>query len=134
MDNLKYEDVLFIKCPKNKVMFYFVCILIVLLYFANSMYTYDNLIVSGIYSEEIISINVLSDYSSIITRGEYIKIDDEKYEYQVLSVSEIISDGINYYQTIEIEVPKNYFDNEVLEINIFYDHEKIIKKIKKLIF
>ena len=96
---------------------------------------YDVYNTYAIYQNSHLILNIPINYSDTITNAEYFKIDDEKYEFEVLSVSEILVDTnamINYQEVI-ISYDKVMPENTIVNVSIYYDQEKVLEKIKNLI-
>lgn len=96
---------------------------------------YDIYEIVGISTGDTVVINVPLDYSDTIKNGEYLKINDRKYDYEILDIGGLEYDlelGLNF-QSYSLKIEESFKKNEVLKIKIYYDYEKIIKKIKKIL-
>lgn len=91
----------------------------------------------AIYQQESgsLKINFLLDDISKLSQYENIIIDHQKYLFQIQNISEILIDNKNFenYQIIDLESPKPYRNNQVIQIYLLDKKEKIIKKLKKLL-
>ena len=91
----------------------------------------------AIYKQESgsLKINFLLDDISKLSQYENIIIDHQKYLFQIQNISEILIDNKNFenYQIIDLESPKPYRNNQVIQIYLLDKKEKIIKKLKKLL-
>ena len=96
---------------------------------------YDTYKISGIVEDSIIYLNVPLDYSDTLKKGEYLKIDNIKYDYDILEISGLEVDTVNYinYQTFALKIDAEVLNNEVLTITIYYNKEKNYQKLKRLI-
>ena len=67
---------------------------------------------------------------------EYIKVDNKKYLGKVINISEVQLDNVSLinYQEVKLETSVDAVDNQIFKVSIFYNKEKVIKKIKKIIF
>ena len=95
---------------------------------------FDTYNCKGIYNEDFIYINVPITYSDTLTKGNYLKINKEKYLYEIAEISEIEVDPTNLinYQTFKIKIEKEFINNELIDITIYSNKEKIIEKLKEL--
>lgn len=111
-------------------------ILILILIFLQNYEVYDIYNTYGYYDKGGIKFNIPFINSDIINNMEYLKINNENYEYQNISISEILLDQatLTNYQEVSIEGAKSFIDNQVLKVTIYHNKEKIIKKIQKLLF
>lgn len=96
---------------------------------------YDSYQTFGIVDNSIIYINIPLDYSDTLKNGEYLKINNKEYDYQILEISNIEVDSVNYinYQTYAIEIDEELLNNEVLTITFYYNKEKNYQKLKRII-
>ena len=80
-------------------------------------------------------LNIPINYSDTILKGEYFKIDDEKVDLEVLYVSDILinTDTLVNYQEIIVASKNDYPENLIINISIYYNKEKVLDKIKKLL-
>lgn len=97
---------------------------------------YDSYQTFGIVDNSIIYINIPLDYSDTLKNGEYLKINNKEYDYQILEISNIEVDSVNYinYQTYAIEIDEELLNNEVLTITFYYNKEKNYQKLKRIIW
>ena len=127
------DNLLFIYKPPKKfniIIFAYIIFLTLLLLYIFSHKIYSKKILKGIVSENqiVIPINYLD--SKIVSKSNFIKIDNRRYNLDVLEVSEIYNDGNVNIQDLKIKFNnKNYFDNQVIEVTFYYEYDYIIKKI-----
>ena len=81
-----------------------------------------------------IQINLSVEDTKKMLVSKQIQVDGSMFEYSVVEISDILVDPVNYlnYQTILINLKNNCGDwnnNQVLDIVIKYNKEKVIKKI-----
>ena len=71
----------------------------------------------------------------VFTQNPDFKIDDEKSDLEVLYVSDILidTDTLVNYQEVIVASSKNYPENLIINISIYYNKEKVLDKIKKLL-
>jgi len=97
---------------------------------------YDVYTIVGVSTGDAILLNVPLEYSDTLNHGEYLKIGDNTYSFLILSIGELEFDWdqqVNY-QTYSIKVDAKFLKNEVIKMTVYYDKEKIIEKIKKILF
>lgn len=117
--------------------FYLIMILLILLvlgiYFYNKD-TYDIYNTYFIFENNSMIINVDMNNSDVVEKGHFVKIDKKYYDYQIINKSSLLeNNNINYYE-YEISINKlKYKYDEVKEITFYYNKERVLKKILKII-
>ena len=132
---MDYENLLNIPYKSFRVFLIIIAISIIVFISVLNIKVYDVYNTYAIYQNSHLILNIPINYSDTITNAEYFKIDDEKYEFEVLSVSEILVDTnamINYQEVI-ISYDKVMPENTIVNVSIYYDQEKVLEKIKNLI-
>lgn len=132
---MNYEKLLNIPYKSFRVFLIIMAISIIVFISVLNIKVYDVYNTYAIYQNSHLILNIPINYSDTITNAEYFKIDDEKYEFEVLSVSEILVDTnamINYQEVI-VSYDKVMPENTIVNVSIYYDQEKVLEKIKNLI-
>ena len=132
---MNYEKLLNIPYKSFRVFLIIMAISIIVFISVLNIKVYDVYNTYAIYQNSHLILNIPINYSDTITNAEYFKMDDEKYEFEVLSVSEILVDTnamINYQEVI-ISYDKVMPENTIVNVSIYYDQEKVLEKIKNLI-
>lgn len=132
---MNYEKLLNIPYKSFRVFLIIIANSIIVFISVLNIKVYDVYNTYAIYQNSHLILNIPINYSDTITNAEYFKIDDEKYEFEVLSVSEILVDTnamINYQEVI-ISFDKVMPENTIVNVSIYYDQEKVLEKIKNLI-
>lgn len=90
----------------------------------------------GYVDGDKILLNIPIDYLDILEKMEYVKVNDQKYNLEVLDISEVLLDSelLVNYQVVSFKKCQDWLDNQVLNINIFYQKEKVWKKLEKFIW
>lgn len=88
----------------------------------------------GYINNKNLVLNVPITNPDTLNKLEYLSIDNKKCSGKEVSVSEIFLDEKNLinYQTVTIKLDKKYPENRVLKVSIYYNKEKVLKKLKKL--
>lgn len=122
---------------KSRVKFCLVLgIILGVLLYVSSKVTCDVYNTYGYILDNELIINIPTNYPDTINNMEYIKVDNKKYLGKVINISEVKLDAeslINY-QEVKFATNIDIVDNQVFKVSIFYNKEKVIKKIKKIIF
>lgn len=134
MGQLNYEDLLQIDYKKNIVMIVFSLTIVILLIVSFNINAYFSKECEGIYDGKYVSVTLLYDNISLFETGDYLLIEKEKYDYEIISYDNVYSLGEYYYQTVYLKIEKDFLENEVVEFTVFYEEEKMIEKIIDLIF
>lgn len=131
---MDYFDILIIK-PKYKVKFIImIIILIVILLFLFNFQVSNTLKLKGIINNNEIILNLPVKYSDTLIDGKFIKINNTKYLYKITNISPIKIDEQNMinYQTIHLKINEKLYQNQIIDITMFFQKEKLINKIKRI--
>lgn len=94
---------------------------------------YDVYNTYGVISNDNLIVNIPINYSDTIVSGTKIKVENDYYDLNIISISDLlISEGINY-QEVRVKIDNVYQENIILKITIYYNKEKVLKKLMKLI-
>ena len=126
LQNIKYKNNLFL------IIFLGIFIILINLSFFLEIYSYFN--TYGIYENGFIKVNILLENSDNITLSDKMKIKNEEYSFKINSISNLLSENYQNYQIYTLKTNINLKENEVVKITFYYNKEKIIKKIFKIIF
>lgn len=132
---MNYEELLNIPYKPWKLFITMTIIIIICGLIIINIEIYDVYNTYAYYKEGNIVLNIPINYSDTILNGEYFKIDDEKSDLEVLYVSDILidTDTLVNYQEVIVASSKNYPENLIINISIYYNKEKVLDKIKKLL-
>ncbi|HIS11989.1 MAG TPA: hypothetical protein IAB40_02635 [Candidatus Onthocola stercoravium] len=132
---MNYEELLNIPYKPWKLLITMTIIIIICGLIIINIEIYDVYNTYAYYKEGNIVLNIPINYSDTILNGEYFKIDDEKSDLEVLYVSDILidTDTLVNYQEVIVASSKNYPENLIINISIYYNKEKVLDKIKKLL-
>lgn len=126
LQNIKYKNNLFL------IIFLGIFIILINLSFFLETYSYFN--TYGIYENGFIKVNILLENSDNITLSDKMKIKNEEYSFKINSISNLLNENYQNYQIYTLKTNINLKENEVVKITFYYNKEKIIKKIFKIIF
>lgn len=96
---------------------------------------YDVYNTLGYINNDYLIVNIPVSSPDTISQMEYIKIDNQKYDLKIASISEIMLDqnSLVNYQELRFKVDK-FYENQVMNVTIYYNKEKVLEKLKKIIF
>ena len=124
--NLKYN--------KFYIMYIILFIALILLIVASNIEVFDEYNTYGISLDNNLLIDVPINNSDSVNKGNYLMINNLKYNYKIINISQVqISNMINY-QTFELKIDKKFKNNELVKVTFYYKKEKMIKKIIRIIF
>ena len=134
---MSYEELLRIDCKIYKKILIVVFGIIIIFLLLLNMNFYDVYNTKGYITNNNLILNIPYNYSDTIANGKYLKINNIKYNLKIITVNSP-SVGINsnlIYQEIMVKLDENliYNDNTVLNVSIYYNKEKLLDKIKKLL-
>lgn len=128
-----YLQLLSIKYKHFFLSFIISIIIIITLILSFFIKTYSSYRIKGVYQDDLI-VSVPLENSDAVNKGEYLTINQQRYSYNIKSISEIqVLNYINYQDYI-ISVDKIFKKNEVIEITFYYKKQRIIQKIIDIIF
>ena len=134
---MSYEELLRIDCKIYKKTLIVVFGIIIIFLLLLNMNFYDVYNTKGYITNNNLILNIPYNYSDTIANGKYLKINNIKYNLKIITVNSPSVD-INsnlIYQEIMVKLDQNliYNDNTVLNVSIYYNKEKLLDKIKKLL-
>ena len=134
---MSYEELLRIDCKIYKKILIVVFGIIIIFLLLLNMNFYDVYNTKGYITNNNLILNIPYNYSDTIANGKYLKINNIKYNLKIITVNSPSVD-INsnlIYQEIMVKLDENliYNDNTVLSVSIYYNKEKLLDKIKKLL-
>lgn len=130
LDNFKF---IYEKPKKyNIVLLIYILLLIFLIIFSSTIKCYSKLKVKATFIDDEIIIPIILDNTKVIEKSDFLKIDDKKYNFEILEYGEIYNDGdVNIQDIIINSNISKKLENQVFELTFYYDEELLIKKIVK---
>lgn len=129
-----YQSLLYMKFSNAKLIKFLLYIIIVSIIISIFTYDYTRFTTYGIITENYLVIDISTNNSDKITNSNFLKIDNVKYNYEIIDISEIKNDGVTMYQSFALKIKQTYKPNEILKVTFYYDNESILKKIIKIVF
>ena len=131
---MTYEELTHIKYHVYQVFIILVIIALIMSLYTLKIEVYDVYNTKGYIKNSNLIINIPIDYSDTIINGEYLVINDEKYNFEVKNISDVLlSNNVNY-QEVVLEIDSDIPENSIVDTMIYHDKEKVAAKIKELIF
>ena len=132
---MNYRDLLNIKYSIKYYFLLLILLFILLFIFISNKKIMDVYQTIGYVKDNNILINIPIS-NTMLSSLDNVTIEDNKYYKNDLVVSDILLDEINLinYQEIEIGLNNDIDDNLVVPVTIYYNEEKVLTKIKKLLF
>lgn len=96
---------------------------------------YEKLDVYAVSDGENLLLNIPVKYSDTLNEDSLISIKNNRYSYKLNSISELLYDETTKtnYQTFSIHIDKTFPLNEIVNVRIYYNKEKIYFKVLNLI-
>jgi len=132
---MNYCDLLNIRCSIKYYVVILLSLIIILFIIIGNKRITDVYKTVGYIKNNIVLINVpISE--SMISKLDNIKVEDNKYYLDDLAISDVLLDEVNLinYQEIMIDLKDNINDNLLVPVTIYYNEEKVLTKIKNLLF
>ena len=88
----------------------------------------------AIFRKHYLYVNIPIQDSDIINNGKFLKINGTKYNYQIINIGLLNYDEINniYYQEYVLQISKDFLDNEIKKISIYFQHKITFDKLIKI--
>ncbi len=90
----------------------------------------------AVFKDGYLYLNIDIDNTDAVNHGKYLNISGKKYEYKINNIGDLQVDEIKVvnYQTYELVINDSFKQNELQEITIYYNKERIINKLLKVFF
>ena len=115
-----------------KIILCIICLLITLIILANKIYIQNKFTSYGIYNNGLFLININVKLSDDLKKNDYIYLNDELVKFKINGFGENKIVNNEVYQDIELIIDKEFYDNEVLLIEFYYNKTSILKYVLDL--
>lgn len=129
-----YNSLYHIKYPKHILIIFLIIVLLVSLIVTFKTKAYSSYKTYGVYLNSQLYVDIPITNSDAVNKGEYIKIDNQKYDIVIREISGLQTQGNINYQTYSLKAFKEYKNNQIVEITFYYNKQRIITKIMDIIF
>lgn len=130
---MSYNELINIKYHLYHIFIIITAIVIIITIYILNIKIYSAYNTKGFIKNNKLVLNIPIENSEVIINGEYLVIEDKKYNYEIENISEILlSNNINYQEVI-LNLKNDFKENSIIETTIYYDKEKVATKIKKII-
>ena len=130
---MNYDELLNIKYKVYNGFLVLIILGIILTVYLFNNEVYDVYNTFGYINNDNLILNIPIEYSDTVVNGEYLMINDKKYNYEILNISEILQSNNINYQEVTLKFENQFLENMVLNTNIYHTKEKVFNKIKKII-
>lgn len=129
------EELLNIPYNVFKLIFIIAFLLIMVFVGILNVKVYDVYNTYAYYENGNIVLDIPITYSDTILNTEYFKITDKKYEFNVMAISDVLlnRESMINYQEVTVGVDDVYPEKAIVKVSIYYNKEKVLSKIKKLL-
>ena len=133
---MNYLDLINIKYSFKIELFILVIAFIIIIGYVLNIDIYECYQTYGYIEDELIKVKISIEDPDVLTNLKYIKIGSDNYDAEINEISEVLIDKDNFinYQMVELKIDERLNNNEVFKIGIFYNEEKVYKKLKKALF
>lgn len=133
---MNYLDLINIKYSCKKGLFVLTTVFIIVLVYVLNLNMYESFNTYGYVQDELLNIKISIQIPDMLTNLKYIKIGSNNYKVEIKEISDMLLDEENFinYQIVKMKIDERLNNNQVFEICIFYNEEKVYKKILKLLF
>lgn len=133
---MNYLDLINIKYSFKISLFILSIAFIIILGYVLNLNIYESYNTYGYVQDELINIKISIENPDVLTSLKYIKIGSKNYNAEVKEIGEVMLDKENIvnYQMVKLKIDERLNNNEVFKIGIFYNEEKVYKKLKKILF
>lgn len=133
---MNYLDLINIKYSCKKGLFVLTTVFIIVLVYVLNLNMYESFNTYGYVQDELLNIKISIQTPDMLTNLKYVKIGSNNYKTEIKEISDVLLDEENFinYQIVKMKIDERLNNNQVFEIGIFYNEEKVYKKILKLLF
>lgn len=133
---MNYLDLINIKYSCKKGLFVLTTVFIIVLVYVLNLNMYESFNTYGYVQDELLNIKISIQTPDMLTNLKYIKIGSNNYKVEIKEISDMLLDEENFinYQIVKMKIDERLNNNQVFEIGIFYNEEKVYKKILKMLF
>lgn len=133
---MNYLDLINIKYSCKKGLFVLTTVFIIVLVYVLNLNMYESFNTYGYVQDELLNIKISIQTPDMLTNLKYIKIGSNNYKVEIKEISDMLLDEENLinYQMVKLKIDERLNNNQVFEICIFYNEEKVYKKILKMLF
>lgn len=133
---MNYLDLINIKYSCKKGLFVLTTVFIIVLVYVLNLNMYESFNTYGYVQDELLNIKISIQTPDMLTNLKYIKIGSNNYKVEIKEISDMLLDEENLinYQMVKLKIDERLNDNQVFKIGIFYNEEKVYKKILKMLF
>mgnify|MGYP004508487383 FL=1 len=133
---MNYLDLINIKYSFKIELFILVITFIIIIGYVLNLDIYECYQTYGYIEDELIKVKISIEDPDVLTNLKYIKIGSDNYDAEINEISEVLIDKDNFinYQMVKLKIDEGLNNNEVFKIGIFYNEEKVYKKLKKALF
>ena len=130
-----YQRLLHIKYHNHLCALLIFVLLVILSWYIAKKDMYDKLDILAVSDGENLLLNIPVKYSDTLNESTIISIKNKRYSYKLNSISELLYDEVTKtnYQTFSISIEDKFPLNEIVNVRIYYNKEKIYLKVLKLI-
>lgn len=133
---MNYLDLINIKYSCKKGLFVLTTVFIIVLVYVLNLNMYESFNTYGYVQDELLNIKISIQTPDMLTNLKYVKIGSNNYKTEIKEISDMLLDEENFinYQIVKMKIDERLNNNQVFEICIFYNEEKVYKKILKMLF
>ncbi len=133
---MNYLDLINIKYSFKKHIFIFFILVFILIIYVLNLNMCENYSTYAYIENGFIVTKIGIENPDIINNMQYLKIGSNKYQANIYEVSEPALDNDNFinYSIVKLKLSDRLYNNEVFKLDIFYNQEKVYKKLKKILF
>lgn len=114
------------------LLYLIILLFIILIYIACQINIERKITCYGMVENELIKIEINEKLSDKIKSGQKLIFSNRKMNYKVVNFGNYQIIDNNIIEEIKLEVDKYVYENEVSEVTIIYDRQKIIEYILEL--
>ena len=126
----KFQDLINLT-PQNKLYSVVVIITVIFMYYLFTVDIYTIFITKGYYKDNMLYMSVEYNDTSKVNDAVVMSINNDKVKFKINNIGEIKLDEHNLvnYQDYIIDLDKQYKNNELLDIKMYYNKERVYKKL-----
>lgn len=133
---MSYLDLLNIKYKVKLILIFIIVSIISTVIYVLNLELYDTKETYGYIENGLLITRLDVNFPDTINTMKYVVIGSKKYKTTLDKVGtfSVDKDTLTNYQEISLKINSTLRENQVFKIIILYNKEKVIKKVKKLLF
>ena len=133
---MNYLDLINIKYSVKIGLFLLIIVFLTLVIYFLNLDMYESYPTYGYVEDDKIVTKINIETPEIMGSVKYLKIGGKNYNLESYEVVDVTMDNESFinYNIVKLKISDRLTNNEAFKFDIFYNEEKVYKKLKKILF